>query len=83
MTDREKVLWTARLQIRNMTELIQGFLTNADAWVIGDKTSGKIVGYITADIPYRKLGVGEIRYVIGEKYQKRGYAFFPSGSLLV
>ncbi len=58
MTDREKVLWTARLQIRNMTELIQGFFTNADAWVIGDKTSGKIVGYITVDIPYRKLGVG-------------------------
>lgn len=58
-----------------MEELVQGFLTNEDAWVIVDKGPEEIVGYITVDIPYRQLGVGEIGYVIGEKYQKRGYAF--------
>lgn len=58
-----------------MEELVRGFLSNEDAWVIEDKGSEKIVGYITVDIPYRQLGVGEIGYVIGEKYQKHGYAF--------
>lgn len=58
-----------------MEELVRGFLSNKDAWVIVDKGPEKIVGYITVDIPYRQLGVGEIGYVIGEKYQKRGYAF--------
>lgn len=58
-----------------MEELVRGFLSNEDAWVIEDKGSEKIVGYITMDIPYRQLGVGEIGYVIGEKYQKHGYAF--------
>jgi len=62
-------------ELRQMEELVWGFLTNENAWVIVDKGTEKIVGYITVDIPYRQLGVGEIGYVIGEKYQKRGYAF--------
>lgn len=30
--------------IRQMRDLVQGFLTNTDAWVIEDKGSEKIVG---------------------------------------
>lgn len=58
-----------------MEKLVQGFLTNKDAWVIVDKVSGKPIGYITVDIPYRPLGVGEVGYVIGARNQGQGYAF--------
>lgn len=61
-------------ELRQMENLVQEFLTNADAWVIAEKVAERIVGYITVDIPYRQLGVGEIGYVIAEKYQKQGYA---------
>lgn len=69
--------------IRQMEELVRGLLANEDAWVVVDKGTEKIVGYITVDIPYRQLGVGEIGYVIGEKYQKRGYAFEAIYCILV
>lgn len=61
--------------IWQMEKLVQGFLTNKDAWVIVDKVSGKPIGYITVDIPYRPLGVGEVGYVIGARNQGQGYAF--------
>ena len=32
------------------------------------------IGYITIDIPYPQLQIGEIGYVIGEKFQHLGYA---------
>lgn len=61
--------------VQQMENLVRGFLSNINAWVIEDKKLEKIVGYITIDIPYRQLGVGEIGYVIGEKYHRHGYAF--------
>lgn len=57
-----------------MEELVEGFLFNRDAWILEDKTRGTVVGYITMDVPYRQLNVGEIGYVIGEKHQNHGYA---------
>lgn len=39
-----------------------------------NKEPEKIVGYITVDVPYEQLCIGEIGYVIGEKFQKHGYA---------
>lgn len=57
-----------------MNNLVQGFVSNINAWVIVDKKSENIVGYITVDVPFEQLGIGEIGYVIGEKYQKHGYA---------
>ena len=38
-------------------------------WVLEEKKSGNIIGYITVDIPYDLLKVGELGYVIAEKYQ--------------
>ncbi len=61
--------------MQQMKTLVQGFLSNTNAWVIEDKRIEKIVGYIAIDIPYKQLGIGEIGYVIGEKYQKQGYAY--------
>lgn len=60
--------------VEQMENLVRGFLSNRNAWVIVDKKLERIVGYITIDIPYRQLGVGEIGYVIGEKYHRQGYA---------
>ena len=49
--------------------------TRGNAYVIVEKESNSCVGYISVDIPYRQLNIGEIGYVIGEKYQKKGYAY--------
>lgn len=57
-----------------MELLVQGFLSDQDAWVLEDKKQGTIIGYITIDVPYRQLNIGEIGYVIGKKYQNHGYA---------
>ncbi|MDE7417840.1 MAG: GNAT family N-acetyltransferase [Lachnospiraceae bacterium] len=72
---RKYIVLYPMTDIQQMTDLVQGFLSNKNAWIIEDKKLKKIVGYITIDIPYNQLGVGEIGYVISEKYQKQGYAF--------
>ena len=38
--------------ICQMEDLVQGFLSNVNAWVIVEKKLGKIIGYITVDVPY-------------------------------
>lgn len=43
--------------------------------MIVEKESQKCVGYVTVDIPYMQLGIGEIGYVIGEQHQHKGYAY--------
>lgn len=59
---------------RQMANLVRSLASNRNAWVMVDKGSEQIVGYITVDIPYEQLGIGEIGYVIGERYQRQGYA---------
>lgn len=62
-------------EIGQMEQFVRSLSVNEDAWVIMSKESESIVGYVTIDIPYEQLGVGEIGYVIGKKYQQHGYAF--------
>lgn len=61
-----------------MKELICGFIKAYDMgayiWLIEEKNSQEPIGYVTVDVPYRQLGVGEIGYLLGEKYQGKGYA---------
>ena len=44
-----------------------------NTWVIVEKESGACIGYISFDIPYQELRIGEIGYVIGEKWHGKGY----------
>ena len=55
---------------------------NENAWVIVEWKSGHCIGYITVDIPYPQLAVGEIGYVIGEHFQRKGYAYESVAELL-
>ena len=59
----------------DMTTFVKAMSRNENAYVIVEKESNSCVGYISVDIPYRQLNIGEIGYVIGEKYQKKGYAY--------
>lgn len=54
--------------------MISGFIGNPDAWIIEEKDSHEPIGYVSVDIPYDILGIGEIAYLLGEKYQNKGYA---------
>ena len=58
-----------------MFEFVTALTANKNAWVIIERESNCCVGYITVDIPYAEIGIGELGYVIGEKYQHKGYAY--------
>lgn len=45
-----------------------------NAWLLLEKKSRDAVGYVTMDIPYEILKIGEAGYVVGEKYQGNAYA---------
>ena len=57
-----------------MKNMIKEFCDNENIWLIEEKKSKLPIGYITIDIPYEMLGIGEIGFVIGEIFQQKGYA---------
>lgn len=56
-----------------MENMIKGFCGNENIWLIQEKLSQSPMGYISVDIPYETLGIGEIGFVLGENFQKKGY----------
>ncbi|WP_054740395.1 GNAT family N-acetyltransferase [Cellulosilyticum ruminicola] len=61
--------------VSQMKALVSGLARNEDAWLLEDKETGNVIGYVIVDIPYDILRIGEIAYVIAERYQKCGYAY--------
>lgn len=61
--------------VSQMESLVSSLEKNKNAWVLEEKTTGNIIGYITVDIPYDLLKIGELGYVIAERYQHCGYAY--------
>lgn len=68
--------------VHEMEQLIAGFMEHSKAWVIEEKASHEPIGYVSLDIPYESLKIGEIGYVLGEKYQHRGYASEAVGTII-
>ena len=64
--------------VDKMEEIVCGFVNaytfGAFIWLIEKKNTHEPIGYVTVDIPYPELGVGEIAYLLGKKYQGEGYA---------
>lgn len=58
-----------------MESFVMAMAGNENAWVIAEKKSGQCIGYMIVDIPYPQLAIGEIGYVIGEHFQRKGYAY--------
>ena len=70
------MLETNRLLIRNF--VVEDAHSCLEGWGKDkslEKESKNCIGYVTIDIPYIQLGIGEIGYVIGERFQNKGYAF--------
>lgn len=63
------------MDIVQMKNFVEGMSKQKNAWVLVEKESNDIVGYVTFDIPYEPLKVGEVGYVIGEKYQGNKYSY--------
>ena len=61
--------------ISQMESLVSSLKKNKHAYVLEDKVTGNVIGYITVDIPYDLLKIGELGYVIAEKFQHLGYAY--------
>lgn len=62
--------------MKNMGQMdyfVRAMVRNKDSWIICLK-EGTPIGYVLMDIPYPQLGVGEIGYVIGEKFQRNSCA---------
>ena len=70
-----KYVYGYPMQETQMTSFVRALTQNCNAWVIVEKESQKCIGYVTVDIPYMQLGIGEIGYVIGEQHQHKGYAY--------
>ncbi|MCI8669186.1 MAG: GNAT family N-acetyltransferase [Lachnospiraceae bacterium] len=62
------------LHLDEMERLIKTLIPNLNAWLIIEKDTGQPVGYVTMDIPYHQLKIGEIGYLIGERFQRKGFA---------
>ena len=60
--------------LQEMESVLQPFYDNQNIWVIIEKATGSPIGYVTADIPYESLGIAEIGYVLGSRFQHKGYA---------
>jgi ribosomal-protein-alanine N-acetyltransferase len=62
-----------------MGKMIQSYINayenDAYIWLVQEKESGELIGNISVDIPYKQLQIGEIAYLLGSKWWKRGYAF--------
>lgn len=65
-----------------MKSFVMTMTENENSWVIVERKSGLCIGYITVDIPYPQLVIGEIGYVIGEHFQRKGYAYETVSELL-
>lgn len=50
-------------------------VNNKNAWLLEEKITRNVIGYITVDIPYESLRIGELGYVIAEKCQHCGYVY--------
>ena len=55
-----------------MQSFVNVLADNENAWLITEKQSGACIGYVTMDIPYPQLAIGEIGYVIGEEIPEEG-----------
>lgn len=62
-------------EVSQMESLVSSFTKNENAWLLEEKETRNIIGYITVDIPYDFLKIGEIGFVIAEKYHHYGYAY--------
>lgn len=62
-----------------MTAMVKGFIGAYESgtfiWLIEEKSTREPMGYISVDVPYEELGIGEIAYLLGVQYQGKGYAF--------
>lgn len=60
--------------VSEMESWIHGFVGNHNVWLIEEKSSHEPIGYISVDIPYEILKIGEIGYLLGERWRHKGYA---------
>jgi RimJ/RimL family protein N-acetyltransferase len=61
--------------VSQMDSLVRSLVNNENAWLLQEKETGNVIGYITVDIPFDILKIGELGYVIAEKYHHCGYAY--------
>lgn len=71
----ENIYLVIRQKKSRWKHFVDAWSKNKNAWLILEKESKNCIGYVTIDIPYIQLGIGEIGYVIGERFQNKGYAF--------
>lgn len=58
-----------------ISDFISSYIQDTFIWLIEEKSSYEPIGYITFDIPYKSLNIGEIAYLVGTAYQRKGYAY--------
>ncbi len=59
--------------VGKMKSVIKEFSCNRNIWLLIETTTNLPMGYITVDIPYDELKIAEIGYVLGSRFQNKGY----------
>lgn len=72
---RRYILIYPMTELSQMESFVRGLMENENAWLLEEIETGNVVGYVTVDIPYDILKIGEVGYVIAEKYHRKGYAY--------
>lgn len=75
--DKKLSQFIAIFPVKDSNEMkmwIRKWSNNLHIWAVVEKKILQPIGYIAIDIPYPQLQIGEIGYVIGEKFQHFGYA---------
>lgn len=70
------------MEEQQMRAFVSTLAKSEHAFVLVEKESQSCIGYITMDIPYAQLGIGEIGYALGERYQHKGYAYEAINSVI-
>lgn len=51
-----------------MEKMITAFMDNENIWLIENKLTHSPMGYITVDLSYEMLGIGELGFLMGESF---------------
>lgn len=72
---RRYIVYYPMTDISQMRSFVKNMSAQKNAWLLIEKKSNQTVGYVTIDIPYESLKIGEVGYVIGKKYQGDAYTY--------
>lgn len=69
-----------------MKEIIQGYINayenDAYIWLVQIKETKELIGNMSVNLPYQQLSVGELAYLLGSRWWRKGYAYEAANAVI-